>query len=540
MAVTYTPVITGPLLEGDTVVAGYYRSDNWLTSVSATFTGDGTTTTFSGGTSLPIVPGSLAISVFNPVDSYTDDGLGNVLFGVSIVGTINYSNGSFSFTTPLGHTPVSGSAIIVTVAYSPVIAVLLDGIKVGELTVDTTATPVPNINFGTEDVPNLQSAWAWYYPPNPFNVDPAPALDPALTRRQRVDARAQVQGYDWSGLAEQIVITQYFRKNLINFVPPEFTYLDGLTGYNDLANFVQILAVTLDEVKDYIDSFVEIFDIDRCDSKYLPYIAVILGYSLNKTDSLDSQRRQLKNAVAWYKVKGTFESFRILFYSLGYTIQLWELWTEDYSFFFKTLPGDPPDTVADSVPPTDPRLIENGGTWYRSPHFAIEFVALGTPNLTAAGLRYIISRISQIRPAHTVLEYLEYLLAMEDDYELQDENYYNIMNYPWLDDGWYTGYCSIPDTVYVRSGDLFPNFPIFPTRNGTDTHDIKMYSEIPGFPVITDPLTSLPMDPSMRGSRSPLPRICNPVETLTVTLAAAAPVVDGGVQVVDSGVDVIS
>ena len=512
MAQTYAPVITGPLLDGDTVFAGYYRADNPLL-VTTTMGGDGVTTTFGQGITSPLIPGTFTAVVSSPADTYTDDSNGNIVLGITNVGTINYSNGSFSFTTPLGHTPVSGSSIIVTVAHVPTVAVLADGIKLGEILIDVLATPVPDVVPDPDPLNPPHPGWPWYWPPNPFLLDPPPTI--TLTRRQRVSARARVPGYDWSDPVEQIVLTQYFRKNLINYVPPEFTYLDSFSGFDDLVNFIQVFAVTMDELKDYIDSFVEIFDIDRCESKYLPSIAAILGYDLNRGDSVESQRRQLKTAVGWYKVKGTHESFKILFYSLGYTIDLWELWTEDYSTFHKFLPSLPA-TVPDDVPPDNLDLIENGGTWYRSPHFAIEFTALGPPNLTPEGLRYIESRISQIRPAHTVLEYLRYVLSMTENYEIQSENYYTTIKFPWLDDGWYTGYCSVPDTVYVRSGDLFPNYPIFPTRNGTDTHDILMYSEIPGFPVITDPITALPMDPSMRGSRQPLPRICNPIESLIV------------------------
>lgn len=513
---TYQPAISGPLLEGDEVVTGYYRSDSPLTA-SMSQTGDGVQTLFSFAPNTPIRPSTLTITVSNPADVYTDDGNGNVKLGIATVGAIDYSTGSFDFTAPMGHTPVSTSSIVAQFAPVPKIAVLLDGVKLGETLVNTSASPVSGVVFPDG---STHPGWPWF-----FVVDP-------LIRRQRVDVRARVFQYDWSALAEQIVVTQFFREKLINYMPPEMSFIDDQQfGYSatdwirqytysagdqiyyhgknyeslvdnnlgnlpttspaawsevyiggDLRQFIQIMAVTLDEIKNYIDSFVEVFDIDRCEDQYLPYIATILGYDLNRSDSTASQRRQLKNAVAWYKVKGTFESFKILFYSLGYKINLLELWTEDYVTFVSSLPanygihvGLPTYTDnADAVPPDDVRLIENGGTFYRTPHFAIDFANIFTaPNLTAEGLRYILNRISLIRPAHTVLEYLKFLLGMCDDVDFTDE-YHNTAEFVFVDDGWFAGYCVIGDPVYVRSGDLFPTFPLFPTRNGTDATAISM------------------------------------------------------------------
>lgn len=547
---TYQVALSSPILDGDETVTVYYPSD--VASLITTYSqvADGLNSLFYADTGFPVIPSTFQVVVSDPADTYTDDGLGNIKLGVTTVGSIDYVNGSFSLTTPLGHIPVITSTVVVTLSHVPKVALLIDGVKVDEVYVDTESSPVSGVFFPEIDDAS-HSGW-----PTTFLVDP-------LVRRQRISSRARVNGYDWSDIAEETVVTQFFQKNLINFVPPEMVFVDdqqfdfsatqwtphytysksdqviyhGVTYASvldnnsnrlptinpswwttvstsgDLRSFIQIMAITMDEMKDYIDSFSEVFDIDRCDAQYLPYIAAILGYDLNRSDSTESQRRQLKTAVAWYKVKGTFESFKILFYALGYQIRLYELWTTDYSTFYPELPatygpytGLPTYFAdADSVPPDDVRLTDNGGTWYRSPHFAIELNSIETPNLTAEGLRYILLRISQIRPAHTVLEYLKFLVHMSDTVDVQD-NYYNTAKYNFMDEGWLAGYCTIGDPVYVRSGDLFPQtftgtyVPPFPTRNGTDATAIDMKRD--QVPTHCDPPEDLEVVPSVAANET--------------------------------------
>ena len=461
---------------------------------------------------------------------------------------------------------------------SPEVAVFIDGVKVATVPVDTSATPVavtyPSGTF---------NSWPWSCDLSLLNPTPQ------LTRRSRVTARTVVAGV-WSDLSPNAIVrTQFFRRNLVNLLPPEFTYQDTeqpadsfvsdgspeqtfalsdtsldaaaintvrvadtawtrvstldhagpqdevyvlthapdgtisisfgddtngkippdgdaiTTGRGQLASFIRVFAITMDELKDYIDSFTEVFDLERCEPKYLPYIAAILGYDLNLSDPVEVQRRHLRHAVAWYKVKGTEESFRIMFFAMGYRIRLYELWTttgylfqpglppdirnlqdqlvdlsglawtENYKIFTTALPGYSADTLADSVPQDEPLLLENGGSWYKSPHFAIEFTSIDVPHLTADGLRYIMGRVNQIRPAHTVLEYLRFLLNLKERVDPPIESYLNEVTINLREKGWFLGYCDPSDPVYYRSGINFPSG--FPTRNGTDAVAISLKRE---------------------------------------------------------------
>lgn len=447
----------------------------------------------------------------------------------------------------------------------------------------------------------------------------------------------------YSELTEAIVRTQFFRKNLVNYLPPEFNYLDtnevidtfvsdgtadqrftllsttdpetarnaivklngevvkrgqydfqldglghvvlhffgvpdglghilppseGATvevNYGgDLASFIKIFAITMDEIKDYIDAFTEVFDIRRCDPQYLPYIAAALGHFFNasersnvlietadetiKEEKHAFQRRQLENAVAAYKVKGALDAFRTIFYVLGYKIKLYELWTtigyplneisdisarvapwsnqnltrsgsydrkgtnfpsifhdpdhhngyaylvdhvddhhyqsdygqslpaptrsgEDsisitlrrwpvlgvnYQVFSRYLPhyiGVEPDNVT----PDNSELLENGGRWYKSSHFVLELESVSSPQLDVAGTSYLMAMIHRIRPAHTVLEYLQYAVSFIDTFSMPTEQLANGIGVGLYDHGWYSGYCTNDGTDYRRGGQDFPD-----------------------------------------------------------------------------------
>lgn len=185
----------------------------------------------------------------------------------------------------------------------------------------------------------------------------------------------------------QSITQDYFQTNIKNFLPYEFWRMDAKLlneggGEGNLENFVQVFAITLDEIKQAIDEFVLLFDIDHCPPKYLRTIAELLNYPLEDTDSTAEKREQLKQAIEWYKSKGARRAFVAILYAFGYhaeVIPLWTQYTEDnyYEVFTETIPG----VAAGNDPPNDyPLLVENGGTWFRSPHFGIRLRAIVEDN----------------------------------------------------------------------------------------------------------------------------------------------------------------
>ncbi len=350
----------------------------------------------------------------------------------------------------------------------------------------------------------------------------------------------------------------FFKDNLLHFLPVEYEVRDTTIG--DLEDFLKIVAIPLDDFKTFIEEFTTVFDPDNCEEKYLPYLAKILNFPLSDRDSTALKRRQLKTAVEWYKRKGLKEGFKILFYSLGYVVNLVELWTENYTDFYRypknfvpiqgqakitsgsltnpititetnrnlriivdntatvdiSLPvgnltveyiveyidtalasygadcsydlinseteshyiiiiesmaiGETSslklaDVVASAydalnivvltasglnanVPDDYPELLENGGTWFKSPHFGIEvFDIYDFDNqFDPEVFSYAQERVELIRPAHTVLDWILYAQSLADDFSPSDDLVIFPAHFP--SDIW-----PFPALCFTRAGD---------------------------------------------------------------------------------------
>lgn len=99
---------------------------------------------------------------------------------------------------------------------------------------------------------------------------------------------------------------------------------------SDVDALTHEVAITLDEAKAFIDQLLNVFDIEACPVENLNIIANILGYPVNKEDDPDFTRRSLRNAIALYKAKGTADSIKVLFYNLGFYVDVVSLWTPDF------------------------------------------------------------------------------------------------------------------------------------------------------------------------------------------------------------------
>jgi phage tail-like protein len=275
------------------------------------------------------------------------------------------------------------------------------------------------------------------------------------------------------------VLSGFFEQKLLSFYPAVWRSDDAARN-GDLAAFTKVLALTMDEVKSYIDDFPKVFDIDQCDPKYFNGIATLLGYPLNRLDSVQSQRLQLKNAIQFWRKKGTADVFKILFYLLDYQINMLELWTTDYAIFypgimFNGLEVYPKSTHPQGPPNSAPELIENGGLWYKSPYFAIEINPLvtyiDTPkydyktdpvacpvetsgasiSLSLDDLKYLLERIDYFRPAHTVLDYISFNMPILECGPVPDEQVEWGVKWQPQESPW-GPYCDPDDPIYFRDG----------------------------------------------------------------------------------------
>lgn len=93
----------------------------------------------------------------------------------------------------------------------------------------------------------------------------------------------------------------YFETKLFELLPSLCRQADN----GDLDAFLRILAPTLDDLKDDIDRFPTIVNVDQCEEKYLYLLALMLGRSYDGRENILRQRRLIKETVPYYRRKST-------------------------------------------------------------------------------------------------------------------------------------------------------------------------------------------------------------------------------------------
>lgn len=125
---------------------------------------------------------------------------------------------------------------------------------------------------------------------------------------------------------------------------------------SDVEALTHVMAVTLDDVKYEIDQLPDSLDLDFSKPEHLNIIADLLAYQIDKEDDPDFQRKQLRVAIDSYKTKGTVESVKVLFYTLGFNVEVIPLWTPTYVDY---IPVYPPFISVSSSPATDiPQTVD--------------------------------------------------------------------------------------------------------------------------------------------------------------------------------------
>lgn len=98
----------------------------------------------------------------------------------------------------------------------------------------------------------------------------------------------------------------------------------------DVKKLVGAAAFTLDEIKAYIDQYMDNFDVNRVNPNNIDIIGNLIGYPFSNETEPEFKRKLLQTAIDFYKAKGTEDSIRILFYTLGLNVDVVPLWTADY------------------------------------------------------------------------------------------------------------------------------------------------------------------------------------------------------------------
>jgi len=97
-------------------------------------------------------------------------------------------------------------------------------------------------------------------------------------------------------------MASYFGKKLIDLLPPLYRERDGS---GDLQTLLNVPAASFDEIKELIDRFPELFDVDRCEDRFLPLLGQIVGHRFDPLADAPTQRRRIREAVEIYRRKGT-------------------------------------------------------------------------------------------------------------------------------------------------------------------------------------------------------------------------------------------
>jgi len=150
--------------------------------------------------------------------------------------------------------------------------------------------------------------------------------------------------------------------------------------------------------------------------QYLRYLGALIGVTFPPEDDSTEEeiRKILAQALDWYKLKGTYESTRIIAMAQSFGVNLFDMYTDDYSTFVLT------DWFVGGENENPPRL---GPAYYKSPHFGVEVRlnqtrVVGSQDYLWSGpwLDNFAQQIEDTRPVHTVPHYILLLNPKTDEY----------------------------------------------------------------------------------------------------------------------------
>lgn len=91
----------------------------------------------------------------------------------------------------------------------------------------------------------------------------------------------------------------------------------GEVALGQFRRYLKIIGPKLDEMKGLIDAFFTMIDVDQTDADFLPFIGALVGVKFNREIPIPQAREEIKQAVAWYKRKGTLLGSRIHGYKIS-------------------------------------------------------------------------------------------------------------------------------------------------------------------------------------------------------------------------------
>jgi len=151
---------------------------------------------------------------------------------------------------------------------------------------------------------------------------------------------------------------------------------------------------------------------------YLRHLGALIGVEFPPEDESTPAeiRKTLADAVEWYKLKGTYRSIDIIALIQSFTVNIFDMYTNDYSTFVLT------DWFVGDEDENPPGL---DSSYYKSPHFGAEIVLNQTYTLSGTSLQYLwrsnfldnfAAKVEKTRPVHTVPHYLLLLNPKTDEF----------------------------------------------------------------------------------------------------------------------------
>jgi len=151
------------------------------------------------------------------------------------------------------------------------------------------------------------------------------------------------------------------------------------------------------------------------DLRYLRYLGALIGVEFSPEDETTEvkTRKEITHAIDWYKMKGTYQSVQVLAMIQQLTINLYDMYTNDYSTFYMA------DWFVGNEDENPPGL---DASYYKSPHFGLEILL--NQVYEVGSLKYlweakyldnIYLQVEKTRPVHTVPHYIMLLNPKTDE-----------------------------------------------------------------------------------------------------------------------------
>jgi len=298
-----------------------------------------------------IQPGSIMIT--DGVETFFDTGIGPLEGALGGFGFADYASGTITIT--FTYIPPPGTQILIN--YTSIASGLHGTVNYvsGHIHVVFTNPPL----LGAIITTSYQ--WQQYYPTAIYVFN----LGILMTSITDVD----------------VVASKYV--DLIQLVPEKFRgaeilqeYLRAvglytgiwLTKIDNMLKLLDIYSVS-DQFKETIPAHNLVFD-----EEYMSRLGALIGLTITKGRNpgeteeqyRDRLRRQLINAIDWYKIKGTYQALQDAIYITNQAIAVKDLYTNDYINFIQE------DWFIASYPGENPPGLD--ATYYKSPHFGLQIV----------------------------------------------------------------------------------------------------------------------------------------------------------------------